>query len=489
MALRYAYHARVPMVVLTGETVAYGEGGGPRVGEHWQRSQSDAGGPATLAGPFMKRSMRVSAPEVLLGMLFDACHSAMSPPQGPVLLSIPQEFLRVDLGDVTFAGSSSWTSYADPTAVARAADILRTAERPIIVTQSAGRRPQDVRALMRLAESYAIAVFDGSSPGFVNIPSDHPLFQGSVSQTDLESADVVLAIACPVPWFPAMSKPGSVRELVMIDWHPTYDNLPYWGVPVGQCLAGDIAMSMEALTADLARGPQADRGASERVASRMARLAEQHRARDLRREADLAAAKETWPIDTKWLTATLASLMPDDAILLEEVTTDKANVLEFAPRRHPGTYFGRTSGGLGLIMGMAQGIKLAAPDKLVVQILGDGGFHYSPALAAFGFASDYDCPTLMVICNNGSYASMAEAHLRSFPDGWSKRNGLRSIRIPPPAYADIARAYGGWAQRVDGPEALGSVLGDAIDQVLAGTPALVDVPTTPGKRGGRGRPA
>ena len=43
MAIRYAYHARAPMVILTGETAECGEGDGVKVGEHWQRSQSDLG--------------------------------------------------------------------------------------------------------------------------------------------------------------------------------------------------------------------------------------------------------------------------------------------------------------------------------------------------------------------------------------------------------------------------------------------------------------
>lgn len=485
MAVRYAYHAGVPMVVLTGETASFGEGVGLKVGEHWQRSQSDEGGPAALAQPFVKRSMRVSSPDVLLGTLYDACRTATAAPQGPVLVSIPQEFLHAHLPEASIAGATPWTLHPDPHAVAHGVVVLLAAERPMIVTQSAGRRVQDFDALVELAESLAIPVFDGSSPGYVNFPTDHPLFQGSATRADLEAADVLLTVACPVPWFPASSRPASIEQVLLVDEYPTFANLPYWGISVDQCLAGDISITMGALAKGLREAVAGDPDAKGRVERRGNALSETH---DRRREAlasDLEGARDTWPVDTRWLGAELASLLPDDAILLEEVTTDKANIIAYAGRRLHGTFFGRTSGGLGLVMGMASGVKLAAPGQLVVQVLGDGGFHYSPALAAFGFAQEYDCPILTVVCNNESYASMVEAHLRHFPDGWGKRTGMKSVQIPSPAYAALARAYGGWGERVDRADSLRPLLRTAIDRVLAGESALLDVPTTPGKRKGK----
>ncbi len=482
MAIRYAYHARTPMVILTGETAEFGEGDGIKVGEHWQRSQSDRGGPAELARTFTKGSLRVSAPEIMLGLLQDACRSALTAPQGPVVLSIPQEFLHRPIDQARKPSTHAWATRPDPTAINSVVDALLAAERPIIVSQSAGRHKQDFDALRRLAEALALPVYDGSSPGFVNFPDDHPLHQGPASGRVLQDSDLILAIACPVPWYPASSRPSSVSHVFQIDDHPLYDNLPFWGLQVDGFIGGPIAASLDAITEASADRTTKEGDVVGRIEARRQRLAESRDARVGKQASELELARDSWPVDTRWLTAELFSMLPDDAVLLEEVTTDKANVLTFANRKAFGSYFGRISGGLGLVMGMAQGVKLAMPERFVVQILGDGGFHYSPALAAFGFADDYDVPVLTVICNNGSYASMVEAHVKYFPDGWGVKSGMKSVQISPPRYAQIAGAFGHWASTVEDPGSLRSTLAAAVEAVREGKSALVDVPTAPGKR-------
>jgi acetolactate synthase-1/2/3 large subunit len=485
MAIRYAYHARTPMVILTGETAEFGEGSGVKVGEHWQRSQSDRGGPAELARTFTKASLRVSAPEVMLGLLQDACRSALTAPQGPVVLSIPQEFLHRPVQGARRAPAPAWTAQPDPLAISAVVDGLLAAERPIVVSQSAGRRRTDFEALRRLAEALALPVYDASSPGFVNLPDDHPLFQGPATARVLEECDLILSIACPVPWYPASARPSSVRQVFQIDEHPAYDNLPYWGLEVDGVVGGSIASTLDAIRTAIADREDNRDDVAARTEARRERLAERRSARDARLAAELEDGRDSWPIDTRWLTAELFSLLPEDTVLLEEVTTDKANVLNFARRRTFGSYFGRISGGLGLVMGMAQGVKLAMPDRFVVQVLGDGGFHYSPALAAFGFADDYDVPVLTIVCNNASYASMVEAHVKYFPEGWGVKSGMKSVQISPPRYDEIAGAFGHWAAKVTDPASLRAALAGAVEAVRAGRSALVDVPTAPGKRPAR----
>jgi len=486
MAVRYAYHARVPMVIMTGETAEFGQGDGIKVGEHWQRSQSDRGGPAEIARTFTKTAVRVSAPEIMLGLIEDACRSALTAPQGPVVVSIPQEFLhRPPVGERR-TSAALWTANADPAAIPAVVDGLVAADRPIVVTQSAGRRIADFEALLRLAETLALPVYDASSPGFVNIPDDHPLYQGPATGRALAGSDLILSIACPVPWFPASARPQSVRQVFQVDDHPLYDNLPFWGLQVDGFVGGSIAASLDAITAEVTDRLSRVSELGGRIAERRQRLAQAHAENADALASELESARDSWPIDTRWMTAELFDLLPDDAVLLEEVTTDKANVLGYGSRKTFGGYLGRISGGLGLVMGMAQGVKLAMPQRLVVQILGDGGFHYSPALAAFGFADDYDVPVLTIVCNNGAYASMVEAHVKYFPDGWGVRSGMKSVRIVPPRYAQIAEAFGHWATTVADAASLRPALAAAVEQVRAGRSALLDVPTAPGKRKNRG---
>jgi acetolactate synthase-1/2/3 large subunit len=478
MALRYALHSNVPMVILTGESAFFGEVANLRVGEHWQRSQSDIGGPPALARPLVKRSERVSSPEVLLGMLYDACRLANTAPRGPVLLSIPQEYLRMPTPSATYPSGSVWETQSNPGDLGDVASMLVEADHPVIVTQTAGAHEDDVQRLVRLAETAAISVYEGNSPGYVNFPTDHDLYQGFASRPALENADVLLAIGCRLPWYPASARPASLRRVVVIDEFPAYDLMPYWGLPVDRVLGGSLSATLNGLSGTIGELlGRAGGDARRKIESRRGTQAARHRDRQQDLDAQVEASRGSWPVDSRWLAAEIAAAAPADAILLDETTVDRANIAEFSRRSRPGTFFSRTSGGLGLVMGIAQGVKLAAPDRTVIEVLGDGGFHYSPALAAFGFAQDYPAAVLTVIADNASYASMAEGHLKYFPGADRRRLGITSNAILPPSYADVARAFGAWGRRVESPEELRPLLAEAIERVSGGQSALLDVPT------------
>ena len=89
MALRGALHEQVPMVVFTGESIAFGEDDGPDPGGQWMRFLSDVGGPARLVDRCVKWSFGVNDKNILVSTIQRACQMAMSSPQGPVFVSLP----------------------------------------------------------------------------------------------------------------------------------------------------------------------------------------------------------------------------------------------------------------------------------------------------------------------------------------------------------------------------------------------------------------
>ena len=93
MALRAALHERVPMVVLCGESVGFGEVPGPDPGQQWLRVLTDMGGPARLVEPCVKWSFGLNASAILPATIARACQLAMAAPQGPVFVSVPMEHL------------------------------------------------------------------------------------------------------------------------------------------------------------------------------------------------------------------------------------------------------------------------------------------------------------------------------------------------------------------------------------------------------------
>src|SRR5207245_2935033 len=148
-------------------------------------------------------------------------------------------------------------------------------------------------------------------------------------------------------------------------------------------LGGSLSATLPRL-AEAVRASVGDRRA-ESVARR-ARLEERHRRQREDWAQDAQSVADAQPIDSRWLAYALQERIPADAIVVEETTTDKQAFLRHTPRTVPGTYQVRGTGGLGVMLGVAQGLKVAAPERLVVAILGDGSLHYSPALANFGFA-------------------------------------------------------------------------------------------------------
>jgi acetolactate synthase-1/2/3 large subunit len=177
----------------------------------------------------------------------------------------------------------------------------------------------------------------------------------------------------------------------------------------------------------------------------------------------------------------LNEVLPEDAIIAEECTTERTFVLQSLPRDVPGTYQGRNHGGLGVSVSTALGLKFAAPERLVVNIVGDGAFNYNPVFTAFGFQQQWSTPVLTVLFNNSGYAAMKNALARYYPEGWAVRTGIfpGSEIAPEPDYVRFAESFGCYAERVADPAALRDTLTRALARVREGQPALVDVAMVP----------
>ena len=131
---------------------------------------------------------------------------AGSEPRGPVYLTLPREVLAQSVGEIRYHQPSRRVAAAPPgpdqAALVEAAEILATAERPLIITTSAGRDPAAVPALAALAERFAIPVVQ-FNPRHVALPYDHPMQLGFDPTTPIREADAVLVLESDVPWIPA----------------------------------------------------------------------------------------------------------------------------------------------------------------------------------------------------------------------------------------------------------------------------------------------
>jgi acetolactate synthase-1/2/3 large subunit len=254
----------------------------------------------------------------------------------------------------------------------------------------------------------------------------------------------------------------------------------------------DLALggSVEAALDGLAERLAADRDESARVERRSTLGAASVNRRAERVRKAQAVSSQT-PLHLDWVSHVLATRLPDDAILVEETLTARTSIQRAFERLRPGSFFAGAIGGLGTGLGTALGVKVAAPDRLVVCCIGDGSFHYDPALAAFGAMQELGLPMLVVIYDNGGYLSQERTIPRYFPDGLARHDtAAAGMAIQPiPDYPAIARAYGGWGRVVTDPAVLADAIDAAMEQVAAGRLALLDLrlaPVVPDRTGDPG---
>ena len=472
MALRGALHEQVPMVVFTGESIAYGEDDGPDPGGQWLRFLSDVGGPARLVDRCVKWSFGVNDRRILVSTVQRACQMAMSSPRGPVFVSLPMEYLfdKVTRETPLKASMPSLPS-PDPKGIGELANLLRTAGNPVIVSENAGRTAGVVNRMVELAELLDAPVVETRSSGYFNFPRDHELHGGFDPGEFMADADVVCLVGATQPWHPASAPAAPGAKVAALDEEPLHMELPYWGFQLDLSIVGELEASLAALVERLGRdGVRGD-------AERRARLREKGAARRAAWVRQARSLESREPIDTNWVMYQLNRVIPDDAYLVEETITHRMAVHQYLDRVRPGNFFSGCIGGLGTGLGTALGVKAAHPDKPVVLVIGDGSFNYNPGIAGFGFAQEFRMPILIVLMDNHGYKSMKRGVPAYYPEGWAVRTNqfVGTSIAPAPDYAAIARAFDGFGERVQRPDTVGPALERGLQAAREGRLALVDV--------------
>ena len=153
-----------------------------------------------------------------------------------------------------------------------------------------------------------------------------------------------------------------------------------------------------------------------------------------------AMESSAWPMRPERILADLRTVMPRDALLCTDVGWNKNGMAQQYPIYTPGSVF--TPGGfatMGFGSPAALGAKVAKPDRVVVALIGDGGFGQNPAALATAFEDDI--AVIWVIMNNcafGTIAGLEKAHYGTTFGTVFEKNG----KPYSPDYAAIARAYG-----------------------------------------------
>ncbi len=387
---------------------------------------------------------------------------------GPVLVEFPTDILRDEIPDALVAEykpAPRLKSGPDPQSVSRIAEALVAAQRPVIVAGQGvhyGKAWPQLKALAELLEAPVITTLGGKSA----FPENHPLSLGSGGigigghlWHFLQNADFIFGIGCSFTRSSFATPMPKGKKIA----HATLD--PYAinkDVPVDLAAVGDAGLTLSALldeVKDRLKGKPRDRLAAV--------------AREIR------GHKEEWM--AKWMPRLTQSTQPlspyrviwdllhtvdvKNTIITHDAGSPRDQLSPFWCSETPLSYlgWGKTTQ-LGYGLGLAMGAKLAAPDKLCINVWGD---------AAIGFTGmDFETavreriPILSILMNNFSMA----IELKVMPVSTEK---YRSTDISG-NYADFAKALGGYGERVTEPGEIVPAIKRGIEKNKDGLPVLLE---------------
>src|SRR5437870_3640280 len=445
MGVHGALQNEVPMVVMSGESQTLGEDPALDIEAQWYGGLT-VGGIERFVEPVAKWARAVTSPHTLYESVIRAGEMAQRMPQGPIYLNVALEHMLHDWTPPTAAREvpSAPIVQPRPQDVEKVAALLRSSKSPVIVTETSGRDPAAFSALVELADLLAIPVINGRANAYANFPTDHPLYLGMGNYKALDDADLVLLVGGRAPWYPPRRRPTR-GKIVAIHDHPLKEHMVYQNLHVDLYLEGDIAESLTLLSA-AAKSMKVETGT---VKARRQRWTREHQDYVAALRTEREKAQNGSAIDPLSLLGVLGETMPADTIYVDETITHSPLIRQHLPQTTPQSFF-RGSGGLGPGIGTALGIKLAAPERPVALLIGDGSFLYNPIVQALGASKRHELPIVIVVLNNKKYEAMRKGHVHHYPDGASVSKNLHyGVTIDGPDYERLGDYFGFHGQRVE----------------------------------------
>ena len=426
-----------------------------------------------IAAPLVKWATEITRLEDMPRIVRRAAKVAMTPPTGPVFLSLPGDVLNnevaVEIGHRTRVDTASRPNDATLDALARR---ILAAERPAIISGDEVVSSDALGEVAEFAEIIGAPAYQQSVTWGSHFPSEHPAYMGSLTRVqaevreELSAYDLIIVVGAD----PVRMSVWSAVEALPTDLPIVQIGLKDWEMgknyPTEMAIRSDVRETLRALAPVLKA-----QGGSQLAARSETRLAT---IKDVNWSAKCAAKREITqakadavPIANNWLMMQITDALPENGMVVNEGLTSAWQLLDFLPYRDRYSYHANASGGIGWAIGAAIGVKLAQPDRPLVAIIGDGSAMYS--IQALWTAAHLKLPITYVITNNKGYRILKQ-RLKAF-HGNENFIGM-SIDEPEIDFVALARSLGMSAEAVTAP---GDVRGALDAAIASGKPTLLDV--------------
>ncbi|HLZ62439.1 MAG TPA: thiamine pyrophosphate-binding protein [Ktedonosporobacter sp.] len=433
--------------------------------------------------PYVKRSYQPTRPDMLPLALRQAYDMMITGRPGPVHLDVPLNVFVETMPEevATQAAWSSDTSFrggADPASIREALHLLLEAERPVIVAGHGAELSQAEVELLQLAQRLAIPIV--TSPlGKGVIDERHPLSLGATGRNGTymanaatRNADVILALGTGFDdrstsaWLPGFTYSIPPTKLIHVDIDPTEIGKNF---PATIGLSGDVKVVLTQMLEALATREDHPSAARQNWLTKIATWREKWE-----KHVSGPRQSDAMPIRPERVVSELRAALPENGIVLADVGVHHNwLVSEFTAYQSRTLLqsFGYAAMGFGIAG--ALGAKLAAPDRPVVSVCGDGGFLMLPSPIAT--AVEYDIPVVWIVWNNYGYCSIRDQQLGYFGRTREVATSFRKEKTGEfisTDYAAMARSMGAEGIRVERPQDLGEQLRLALQ---SGRPTVLDV--------------
>ena len=368
ISLANAFFDSVPFLAITGNvpTSQFNRGAFQETYRHYQ-----ADFPSTVK-PYCKRVYQPTRGEQVPLMTRQAWKTMVTGRQGPVVLDVPFDIFKESATTET-PDPSAWNANissrcgADPDGVVRAADMLLSAERPVIVVGQGVRYGGAAAELLQLAERLKIPVA-ASASGLGALPAEHPLSLGLVQRGGTyqanhacRQADVLLAIGVRFDdrtsssWISGYSFTIPPTRLIHVDIDPEEIGRNY---PVALGLMADVRTFLRQILAELDRREH-DRLPAEARGEWLKQINE------YRQEWDAFVAPgmldDSTPINPQRAAVEIDKALPEDAVLVSDIGVHHNWLLQFCRPSRPDSLIGSMGfGPMGFGVAGVMGAKLAA---------------------------------------------------------------------------------------------------------------------------------
>jgi thiamine pyrophosphate-dependent acetolactate synthase large subunit-like protein len=385
----------------------------------------------------------------------------------PVVVEIPFDAFDDEVAEpLNYTPVITARSAPDPDAVTKVADVLINAKRPVIYAGQGCHYAEAYKELQEFAELLAIPVCT-SLPGKSAFDETHPLALGSGGNAYpkpvshfLKNSDVIFGIGCS---FTESSFAISIpRDKVLI--HSTNDPTDLAKcLPTQYGLIGDAKLTLRALLDAVKKKVSAPRDAS-----KVAKEIKEVEAEWMKEWLPRLESNEKPFLPYRVLWELQKTVDVSNTIITHDAGSPRDQLMPFWKTNKPFTYigWGKTTQ-LGYGLGLAMGAKLVHPDKLCINVWGD---------AAIGFTgTDFETavrerlPILSILLNNNAMA----IELPIMPNATQK---YRATDISG-NYSEMARAFGGYGERVTEVAEIVPAIRRGIEQTLKGKPALLEFMT------------